>query len=203
MKSLVLIGNGGHSKSCIEIIETSKEFKIKGIVVHPDDQTKKFMNYQVIGDDENLNECINKNDQALICIGQIKSPKKRIILFDLLIKNKISLATIKSKKSIISKYASVGHGSCVMHNVVINAGAKVGANCILNTNSLIEHDTIIGNHCHVSTGAIINGAVEIGNGCFLGSGVVIREGVKIGAGSIISAGQIVMNDVPPATIYKN
>ena len=33
MKSLVLIGNGGHCKSCIEIIETSKEFKIKGIVV--------------------------------------------------------------------------------------------------------------------------------------------------------------------------
>ena len=30
MKSLVLIGNGGHCKSCIEIIETSKEFQNKG-----------------------------------------------------------------------------------------------------------------------------------------------------------------------------
>ena len=203
MKSLVLIGNGGHCKSCIEVIETSKEFKIKGIVVHPKDQTKKFMNYKVIGDDDNLKKCINNNDQALICVGQIKSPEKRIILFDLLLENKISLATIKSNTSIISKYASVGHGSCVMHKVVINSGAKVGFNCILNTNSLIEHDTIIGNHCHVSTGAIINGGVEIGNSCFLGSGVIIREGVKIGAESIISAGQIVMNDVPPKTIFKN
>ncbi len=203
MKSLVLIGNGGHCKSCIEIIETSKEFKIKGIIVRPGDQTRKFMNYQVIGNDAKLNECINKNDQALICIGQIKSPEKRIILFDLLIKNTISLATIKSNTSIISKYASVAHGSCVMHKVVINAGAKVGANCILNTNSLVEHDSIIGNHCHVSTGAIINGDVQIGDGCFLGSGVIVKEGVKIGSDSIISAGQIVMNDLPPKTFFKN
>ena len=203
MKSLVLIGNGGHCKSCIELIETSKEFKIKGIVVNPDDQTKKFMNYKVIGDDNNLKKCINKNDQALICVGQIKSPKKRIILFDLLMENKISLATVKSKKSIVSKHASLGDGCCVMHKVVINAGAKVGLNCILNTNSLIEHDTIIGNHCHISTGVIINGAVEVGNGCFLGSGVIIREGVKIGAESVISAGQIIMNDVPPKTIIRN
>lgn len=203
MKSLVLIGNGGHCKSCIEVVETSKEFKIKGIIVRPEDQTKKFLNYQVIGDDDDINKCIDKNDQALICVGQIKSPEKRIILFDYLVKNKITLATIKSNTSLISKYASVGDGSCVMHKVVINAGAKVGVNCILNTNSLIEHDTTIGNHCHISTGAIINGGVEIGNGCFLGSGVIIREGVKIGADSIISAGEVVMNDVPPKTIFKN
>ena len=133
MKSLVLFGNGGHCKSCIEVIETSKEFKIKGIIVHPDNQTKKFMNYPVIGDDQNLKECFEKEDQALICVGQIKSPDKRIYLFDLLAENEISLATIKSNTSIISKYAFVGYGSCVMHKVVINAGAKVGANCILNT----------------------------------------------------------------------
>ncbi len=203
MKSLVLIGNGGHCKSCIEVIETSKEFKIKGIVVKPEDQTKELMNYKVIGDDNNLKKCFNNDDQALICVGQIKSPEKRINLFNLLLKNKISLATLRSNTSIISNYASLGCGSCVMHNVVINAGAKIGFNCILNTNSLIEHDTIIGNHCHVSTGAIINGDVEIGNGCFLGSGVIIREGVKIGDESVISAGQIVMNDIPPKTIFKN
>ena len=195
MKSLVLIGSGGHCKSCIEIIENSKDYRIKGIIVKIGDSLENFMNYQVLGNDENLRECFKKDDSALICVGQIKSPDKRIELFDLLSENKIEMATIISNSSIISRNTTLGRGTVVMHNVIINSGAVVGLNCILNTSSLIEHDVKIGNHCHISTGAIINGGVEIGDGCFIGSGSIIREGVKIGEKSIVSAGQIVMKDL--------
>ena len=44
------------------------------------------------------------NDLALICVGQIKSPNIRIDLNNL-IKNNISLATLKSKHSIVSNNA--------------------------------------------------------------------------------------------------
>tara|TARA_B100001248_G_C27233415_1_gene385904 strand:+ start:167 stop:778 length:612 start_codon:yes stop_codon:yes gene_type:complete len=203
MKSLVLIGNGGHCRSCIEVIESSGEFQIKGLIVHPKDLSKTFMNYIVLGNDENFIECFCKNDLALICIGQIHSPEIRKNYFNLLDQKGISMATIKSKFAIISKYAFVDKGSAVMHRVILNAGVKVGKNCILNTNSLIEHDAIIGNHCHISTGAIINGSAQIGNECFLGSGAIVREGVKIGDKSIISAGQVVMKDLPPRTILRN
>ena len=202
MKSIVLIGNGGHCRSCIDVIETSKEFKIKGLISHPNDSSKTFMNYKVLGNDNDINKSFTKNDQALICIGQIHSAKKRIKIFNLLRKKGILLATIKSKFSIISRYACIGEGSAIMHNVTLNAGADIGINCILNTNSLIEHDVKVGNHCLISTGAIINGAAEIGNECFVGSGAIIREGVKVGDNTIISAGQIVMKDLPSESFFK-
>lgn len=203
MKSLILIGNGGHCRSCIEVIESSGKFKIKGIIVQPKDLSKDFMNYKVLGNDDNLIKCFGKDDFALICIGQIQSSDKRTKYFNLLNQKRILMATLKSKFSIISNHALVGRGSAIMHNVIVNAGAKVGENCILNTNSLIEHDAIIGSHCHISTGVIINGSVQIGNGCFLGSGSIVREGVKIGDKSVISAGQIVMKDLPSESIFKN
>lgn len=203
MKSLVLIGNGGHCRSCIEVIETSKEFKIKGLISHPNNSIKTFMNYKVIGNDDNLDNCFAKGDQALICIGQISSAEKRVNIFYSLEKKGISMATIKSKFSIVSRYSSIGKGSAIMHNVTVNANAYIGVNCILNTNSLIEHDARVGNHCHISTGAIVNGAAEIGNECFIGSGAIIREGVKIGDKSIISSGQIVMADLPSESFFKN
>ena len=202
MKSIVLFGSGGHCKSCIEIIENSREFRIKGIIVKKGNKIKSFMDYEVLGSDDNFRECIKKDDSTLICIGQIKSPEKRIELFDILNKNKIEIATLLSNSSIISRYSNIGKGTAVMHSVIINSGAKVGVNCILNTNSLIEHDVTIGDHCHISTGVIINGEANIGNGCFIGSGSIIREGVNIGDRSIISAGQVVMRDIPNNSVIK-
>ena len=203
MKSIVLLGSGGHCKSCIEIIENSRKYKIKGLIVKKGIKIKSFMDYQVLGSDDNLRECFKKDDSALICIGQIKSPNKRIELFDVLNKNKIEIATLSSTSSIISRHSNIGKGTAVMHGVIINSGAQVGVNCILNTNSLIEHDVTIGDHCHISTGVIINGEANIGNGCFIGSGSIIREGVNIGDRSIISAGQVVMRDIPNNSVLKS
>ena len=203
MKSLLLLGSGGHCKSCIDVIETCGKFKIRGIIIHPDQSIQKFMNYEVLGNDINISNLFDKDDLAFICVGQIKSFEKRKYLFDLLKENKISLATVKSRFAIISKNASLGEGSIVMHNSILNSGSKIGSNCILNTNSLIEHDVKIGSHCHVSTGAIINGGAKVGKGCFIGSGAILREGIEIGDNTIISAGSKVMRDLPPNTFLKS
>ena len=202
MKSLILFGSGGHCKSCIDVIESSKDFKIKGIVVHPKEEIKELMKYQIIGNDNNFNNYSSKSDLGLICVGQIPSPETRIKLFNLLNNKNIRLATVKASSSLISNYSSIDYGTIVMHNVVININARIGKNCIINTNALIEHDTCVGDHCHISTGVILNGSVEVGNECFIGSGCIIREGIKIGDRSIISAGKVVMNDLPNDSILK-
>lgn len=202
MKSLILFGNGGHCRSCIEVIENTGLFKIKGIIVNPNDSSKNFMGYKVIGNDNSFKKAFSEEDMGLICIGQIKSAEKRIRLFKMLKEDKIPLATILSKFSIISKHAILKTGTIVMHNSIVNAGSIIGKNSILNTNSLIEHDVKVGNHCHISTGVIINGGAKIGDECFIGSGAIIREGVKIGYRSIIASGLTVMKDVPPETTFK-
>ena len=202
MKSLILFGSGGHCKACIDIIESSKEFIIKGIVVQPKEELKEFMHYRIIGNDNNFNNYSTKNDLGLICVGQIPSPKIRKKLFNIVNQNNIRLATVKSSSSLISNYSFIDYGTIIMNNVVINVDAKIGKNCIINTSALIEHDVIVGDHCHISTGVILNGSVKIGNDCFIGSGSIVREGVKIGDRSIVSAGQVVMRDLPNDSILK-
>ena len=196
MKSLILFGSGGHCKSCIDVIESSDEYKIKGIVIHPKEEIKEFMQYKIIGNDNNFNNFSSKDDLGLICVGQIPSPEIRIRLFNLINKKNIRLATVIASSSLISNYSSIDCGTIVMHNVIINVDARIGKNCIINTSSLIEHDVFVGDHCHISTGVILNGSVKVGNQCFIGSGCIIREGVKIGDRSIVSAGKVVMKDLP-------
>ena len=52
---------------------------------------------------------------------------------------------LNTSKICFSKDASVGEGTTIGHQAIVNAGANVGKCCIVNTKSLIEHDSFIGN----------------------------------------------------------
>lgn len=202
MKSLLLLGGGGHCHSCIDVIEAAKNYKIVGIV-QPDLSSDLVLNYPVIGSDNDLPELLKSSKAAFITVGQIKNPETRIRLFDLLKQLGAELPVIISPKAYCSKHAKLGEGSIVMHGAIVNAGAKIGKNCIVNNQALVEHDAEINDHCHISTGARVNGNVSIGKGTFVGSGVVIKEGVLIGEHVIIGAGQIILNDLSSGMEVKH
>jgi sugar O-acyltransferase (sialic acid O-acetyltransferase NeuD family) len=203
-RKLLLIGGGGHAKSCIDVIESTDEFTIKGLVQNELSEERLLLGYKILGTDDDLPKLLKEDNLPFIAIGQIKSPDIRIRLFGSL-KSLIDqkLPIIKSSTSYCSGHALIGEGSILMHKSFVNAGAYIGANCIINTGSIIEHDVEVLNHCHVSTGARLNGGVKIGEGSFVGSGCVIKEGVTIGPNSIIGAGRVILKDLPANSIITS
>ena len=186
---LILIGGGGHCKSCIDVIEQENKFLIAGIV-DINRSISELLGYPLLGHDEDLIKLKASYDYALIAIGQIKSPAIRVRLFDYAKFLGFKLPVIISPRAYVSKYAKIGNGSIVMHDALINTGALVGDNCIINTKSLIEHDAVIENNCHISTGAIINGGVIVRQGSFIGSNAVTKESVKTNENDFIKAGSL-------------
>lgn len=202
MKSLLLIGGGGHCHSCIDVIEAASIYQIEGIV-QPKASSELILGYPIIGSDDDLPQLLKGTKSVLITVGQIKTPEARFRLFDLLKQLGAELPVIISPRAYCSKHAPVGEGSIIMHGAIVNAGASIGTNCIINSQALIEHDVIVAGHCHVSTGANINGGVTIGEGSFIGSGAILKEGIVIGENVIISAGQVVLDDVPSGAVVKH
>ena len=84
---IILIGGGGHCKSCIDVIEQEGTFRIAGIVDVPEKLNQKVMGYKIIGSDADLPEIAKQFGNFLITVGQIKSPSVRIRLFNYLKKN--------------------------------------------------------------------------------------------------------------------
>jgi hypothetical protein len=80
--SLLLIGGGGHCRSCIDVIEAEGKYKIAGIVNQSGGSREQILGYDVLGDDEDLPELYNKYPNALITVGQIKSAELRLKLFE-------------------------------------------------------------------------------------------------------------------------
>ena len=202
MNEIIIIGGGGHASSCIDVIEESKEFIISGIIDNNLENTY-IMGYDIIGDDSSLERLRNKYEYALIAIGQIKSPKTRIEIFEKLKRLHYKLPVIISPRAHVSKYSQIKEGTIVMHDAIINAKSKVGSNCIINNKALVEHDAQIGNNCHISTGAIVNGCVTIGSNTFIGSGVVTKQNIEIGSNCIIGAGKTISNDIKSDELIKN
>ena len=189
-KDIILVGGGGHCRSCIDVIEQQGEYRIVGILDMAEKVGDKILNTSIIGTDEDIVALKSKIKYFLITVGQIRSAERRIFLYNLLICHKVELPVIISPYSYVSPYSQIGRGTIVMHNVIINAEARVGENCIVNSRALIEHDVVVGNHCHISTGALVNGGVEVMEGTFIGSGAVVVQEAKIPANSFIKANSL-------------
>jgi sugar O-acyltransferase (sialic acid O-acetyltransferase NeuD family) len=200
MKKIILIGAGGHAKSCLDVILLEKKFKVLGFI----DKKKNInlLDYKVLGDEKYLKSIEKKSLNLHISLGFIKSPLKRIKIFNKFKKLNFKFPVIVSPKSQVSKKSIILDGTIVHHFAVINFDAKIGYNNIINTSAIIEHGVKIGNNCHISTRAVINGDVEIKDNTFIGSGAVIREGIKVGKNCFIGMGQIVTSNLKDNSFLK-
>jgi sugar O-acyltransferase (sialic acid O-acetyltransferase NeuD family) len=190
MQKLILIGGGGHCKSCIDIIELENKYKIIGIIDVKEKIGQNILGYQVIDCDENLSKYISDDTYFLITIGQINSAKARIDLFNKIKSLGGKFATVISPRAYLAKGATIGEGSIVMHDALINTEASIGKNCIINTKSLIEHECIVENNCHIAIGAVLAGQVQIGANSFVGANSTIVQNTKVPPETFIKASSL-------------
>ena len=203
MTPILLIGGGGHCRSCIDVIEAEGKYKITGIVNQPGGNCEPVLGYEVLGDDEDLPELLKKYPNALITVGQVKSADLRVNLFSTLKEMGAQLPVIISPNAYVSRHTEIKGSTIVMHGAILNAGSSIGKNCIINNQALIEHDAEVGDHCHIATGAIINGEVTVGEGTFIGSGVVTKHCIRIGRNCVIGSGANIKTDIPDNQLVIN
>lgn len=198
-KNLILVGGGGHCKSVIDVAE-SVGYKILGILDLPKKEGMPVLGYKVIGTDEDIPLYVKKT-KFIVTVGSTKNSSIRIKLYNQIKKAGGKLATIIASDAYVSKYATIGEGTVVLHKAMVNAGANIGANCIINTFCNIEHDVSIGIHSHISTGTMVNGEAIIGESCFIGSGSIVYNCISICSDTIVAAGSVVSRNIVKPGIY--
>ena len=192
MTPLLLIGCGGHARSLIELIESTGDWHIYGVVGLPEQVGSYVLGYPVLFCDDDLPALREECPAAVLAIGQLPDSGPRERLAEQLSQLRFESPVLISPYAVVSRHAKLGCGTTVGHGAIVNAGAVVGDHCIINTRSLIEHDAQIGDYCHISTGVLVNGGVTLGSGSFIGSGAMIREGLNLPPLTVIGASKRVM-----------
>ena len=190
-REIIIIGAGGHGRVIADIVKSAGD-TVLGFL---DDGIADSNIYgRILG---TVSDCVKFKDKLfIIAIGNNEVRKNISIKYP-----DLNYYTAIHPSAIISDFAIIGRGTCVMPGAVIAAGAKVGAHCIVNTNAVIEHDCVLEDFVHVSPAAALCGTVSVGEGTHIGAGAVVINNIRIAPHSVIGAGAAVIRNADSPGTY--
>ena len=163
MKSLLIIGAGGHGQVVKEIAEACGYETINFLddnspnaVGKVNETPYKAPNYDGV--------IVGIGNNAIRC--RISEQLEKV--------EGINNVTLIHPTAYVSSSAIIGKGTVVEPHAIINANSKIGEGCIISVGSIVDHDSSIGYYSHINAGSI----------CMAGSNV--KAITKVNAGEIIN-----------------
>jgi UDP-3-O-[3-hydroxymyristoyl] glucosamine N-acyltransferase len=150
--NLILIGAGGHARACIEVIEQHGKYQIAGLVGRQEEMHTRHLGYSVIATDADLAELAKEYQYGFITLGQIRSPDSRIRLFSRTKELGFQLPVVIAPTAHVSRHATIGTGTTIMHGATLNGGVRIGAGSFVGSGSVIKEGVSIGKWCLVGMG---------------------------------------------------
>ena len=196
-KKIAIIGAGGHGKVVGEIALLN-QYEIIDFFDDRVNEIKEFP-FTVIDTFDNLKERLGYYNAFFVAIGDNKIRGDKIIWLK---KHKMNVVSLVHPKATVSKFSSLGEGTCVMSNAAVNPGTLIKEGVIINTSASVDHDCLIEEFVHISPNCSISGNVKIGKFTHLGSGTSIHPGINIGNNVKAGVGSKIFKDILENIIYK-
>lgn len=152
----LLLGNGGHARVIKDLIE-----KINGTVAH------------VFNNDSEYDTDLEPGLPLVIAIGNNE------IRQSIVKKVKHFMPSLVHPSAQLAAEVSLGAGTVVLANAVIQAGAVIGAHCLINANVVIDHEAQLGDFVNVYPNTYIGGAAIISDHTTIAPGTIIARLQKV------------------------
>lgn len=193
-EQVVIIGASGHGKVVADIIQKSGD-TVVGFLDDNRNFPLHIAGIPILGTVEEYRKYINC--KFIIAVGSA-AIRKRIVeeVYG------VKWYTAIHPSAVISNIdVSIGEGTVIMANAVVNPGTEIGKHCIINTSAVVEHDNMIGNFVHISVGAKLAGNVRVGDDSWIGIGAVVSNNLSICEGCVIGAGGISVKNIKEPGTY--
>ncbi len=192
-KNVVIIGAGGHAKVIADIVKKSGD-NLLGFLDDTKEAGTEFLDAFILGNTQTVDEY--PTAEFIVGIGNNQTRRKIAEQF-----KHLPYYTAIHPTAIIGEGVSVGEGSCIMANAVVNASSQIGKHCILNTASVVEHDNVLSDYVHISPAAALAGTVTVGEETHIGIGACVKNNLSICQGVTVGAGGVVVSSISEPGIY--
>ena len=207
---LVIWGASGHALNVIDIVRLNHQFEVFGLIddMEPDRAGDYFDGITILGGRDKLPSLLAEGiNQMFLAFGDNAA---RLEIAELVIGLGFTLVTVIHPCAIVAQSVTIGAGTYVGAEVVIDPFTKIGANVIVNTAASVAHECVVEDGASVGPGVRMGGGARVGRGAQIGIGATLRDHISIGAGCVIGAGAVVVKDIPagvmaygvPARIIK-
>jgi sugar O-acyltransferase (sialic acid O-acetyltransferase NeuD family) len=202
-KELLILGDGGHAKTVIDLVRQAGRYRLAGVVAEPPPAVSEVLGVPVLGGEEILPSLHDKGIRLMVNgVGATNRNRTRYDIYVRMAKLGFSFPRIVHPKAVVEPSAEIADGVQIFGMAFVGSAAQVGFGAIINTGAIVSHDCKIGDFAHVTPGAILAGNVEVGTGALIGMGATTAVGVRIGAWARIGNGARINGDVPPHAIVQ-
>ena len=198
---IVIVGGGEFAHLIIDVIKKLDQYEIIGYTDLVDKGLVLGTKY--LGNDEVLKDILkkHKNCKAVVAVGLIKISFVRNKVYEMLKDLGFELPSIISKNAILQEDVTIGEGTCVLDNALINAGTRIGKCCIIGPGAIVEHHCTSGDFVTFATGAIFAAGSTIGDNSILSIGAIVVSHKNICANCFIGAGSVAINSISVEGTY--
>ena len=98
---------------------------------------------------------------------------------------------------------SIGDGTFIFENNVIQPYVKIGENTVLWSGNHIGHDSTLGDNIFIASHVVVSGNCRVGDNTFIGVNATLRDGITIGKNCVIGAGALILKNVPDEAVLKS
>ena len=197
-KNLVIYGASGHGKVIADIIEKSGQTVLAFVDDNQALWNQSFCGYPVwAGCSSLIDHARQEVFSVIIGIGDNHSRWK---VRQNLESAGILFGTAIHPSAQLGRDVTLGAGTVIMANSVINPGTRLGDHCIVNTAVSVDHDCVIGDFVHLSPGAHLGGTVQVEDFTWIGLGASVINNIHIGQHSLVGAGAVVIRNVESYTV---
>ncbi len=192
LNRLIIVGAGGHGKVVSDIAARNG---YSDICFVDDKAVGDCMGYPIIGKCDQLDAFNDGKTEFVIAVGDNSTRKHIAESYDL------NWATLIHPSAQIGSHVTIGEGTVVMANSVINTCASVGIHCIVNSGAIVEHDNTLGDYVHISPRVALGGTVTVGNETHIGIGATVKNNLEICENCTIGAGAMVVKNINKSATY--
>ena len=182
MKNIAIIGSGGHANSLVDLISSSKKYKIVGYF---DKKENDKFQFKYLGEDS---KALKYNIKFFAMgIGLNIPIKKKKIILEKYLKLGFKFPKLLHSSSYVSNKSYIQDGVQIFSGSIVNSNSFIDSHTVVNTGSIVEHDCKIGKNSFICPGSIILGSSKIGKNTIIGSKSIILPGSSIKDNSFIKA----------------
>lgn len=187
MKTLLILGAGGHGKSVAEGALLGGDWSA---VIFLDDawpEVTEALGCEVVGKVGDIASVAGRCQGAIAAVGNNTVREQWI---DAIEQAGVELVSVVHPKAWVSPSAVIGAGTAVMAGAVVGTVSEVGKGAIINANATVDHDVVMEALSHIGVGVQLAGGVRVGARAWLQAGsscgyhVVVEAGVTLGPGTV-------------------
>lgn len=164
MKSLLIVGAGGHGKVVKETADALGKFER---IEFLDD-----VNPKAIGKLEEMEKFQDQFDCIFPAVGNNELRRK---IMENAKKMDYEVPILVHPTAYVSPSAKLGNGTIVEAMAVIHTKAVVEEGCIIAIGALVDHEALIEKYTYISCGTIVKANAKVGQLLTIPSGIIVTK----------------------------